>query len=42
MKALDLLLTHMQTLSYDLHPDLIMISNEISAELGLKDSRTRR
>jgi hypothetical protein len=42
MKALDLLLNHLQTLSYDLHPDLIMISNEISTELGLKDSRTRR
>ena len=42
MKALHLLLTQMQTLSYDLHPDLIMISDELSAELGLKDSRIRR
>lgn len=42
IKALDLLLTHLQTISYELHPDLIMISNEISVEMGLKDSRTRR
>jgi hypothetical protein len=42
LKALDLLLTHLQTISYELHPDLIMISNEISVEMGLKDSRTRR
>ena len=40
LKALDLFLTHLQTISFDLHPDLIMISNEISAEMGLKDSRT--
>jgi hypothetical protein len=42
LRALDLLLTQMQTLSYDLHPDLIMISDEISVEMGLKDSRIRR
>jgi hypothetical protein len=42
MKALHLLLTQMQTISHDLHPDLIMISDELSAELGLKDSRIRR
>lgn len=42
LAALDLLLTHLQTISYELHPDLIMISNEISVEMGLKDSRTRR
>ena len=41
MKALHLLLTHMETISHDLHPDLIVISDELSTELGLKDSRTR-
>lgn len=42
MKALDILLSCMQKIPYDLHPDLIMISDELSAELGLKDSRIRR
>jgi len=41
-KALDLLLRHLEAISYDLHPDLIMISDELSVELGLKDSRIRR
>ncbi|MEY4334798.1 MAG: hypothetical protein RLZZ196_3548 [Bacteroidota bacterium] len=41
LKALDLLLHHLQTISYDLHPDLIMISDELSKELGLADSRIR-
>jgi hypothetical protein len=42
LAALDLLLTHLQNLPHELHPDLIMISNEISVEMGLKDSRIRR
>lgn len=42
LKALDLFLNHLQTISYDLHPDLIMISDQLSKELGLADNRTGR
>ena len=35
--ALDLLLKHLSTISHDLHPDLIMISSDLSAELGLNE-----
>jgi len=42
LRALDMLLNVLQAIPYDLHPDLIMISDEVSVELGLKDSRIRR
>ena len=42
MRALHLLFTHMQTISHDLHPDLIVISDELTGELGIKESRIRR
>lgn len=42
LKALDIFLCQLQKLSYDLHPDLIMISDELSAEMGLNNSRTGR
>jgi hypothetical protein len=42
IEALHILLTHLQTIDYALHPDLIMISDELTGELGLKENRIRR
>jgi len=36
-KALDCLLTNLQTISWDLHPDLIVIHDQLRSEFGIED-----